>query len=192
MCANEEWRPVVGYEGLYEVSNRGRVRSLVFRNKVVSRVRAVPKILTPWLTDSGYWQLHLSSGGKKRGRMAHVLMLQAFRGLPPSGHVAAHLDGNPANCCLCNLAWVTRRENEAHKKLHGTSLDCARNHRALLSDDQVHEIRTGGARDVEYARRFGVSVGTVAQARVGQSWSRHRTPARLLRRSWKFARWQER
>lgn len=103
----EEWR-ATGING-YEVSNHGRVRSL-------PRKRTRGGILRPGIS-SGYQMLSL--GG--RSRLVHRLVLVAFRGPCPEGLECAHLDGNRFNNALANLVWVTKTENEAHKRLHGTN-----------------------------------------------------------------------
>jgi hypothetical protein len=114
----EEWRDIPGYEGAYQVSNLGRVRSLERRVRVVphgieTTRRVPPRILKP--APHGSKQNH--SGhlavvlGRGNTRDVHPLVLRAFVGPPPQGHECLHLDHNPSNNCLDNLKWGTRSEN---------------------------------------------------------------------------------
>lgn len=100
----ERWKPVVGFEGLYEVSNLGRVYSLI-----TSRV----------LRESGtqsYAHVVLRRGGKSHTRNVHVIVLEAFKGLRPSSHHESnHKDGNTKNNKLRNLEWTTKSKNQEHK-----------------------------------------------------------------------------
>jgi len=110
----EEWRPVVGYEGAYEVSDQGRVRSLERRVRLVTRqagepTRLVsPRVLRPGPMASGHLSVAI---GKGNSRLVHQLVLEAFVGPRPIGWDSLHLDHNPANNALSNLRYGTRSEN---------------------------------------------------------------------------------
>jgi hypothetical protein len=80
-------------------------------------------VLKPTPTSSGYQSIKL----RGRGRYVHRLMLEAFVGPCPTGHQAAHCDGDRHNNVLTNLRWATRKENEADKLRHGTHQYGARN-----------------------------------------------------------------
>lgn len=105
----ENWRPVRGYEGLYEISDKGRVRSLP-RNGTVLRKR----ILKPHLLKSGYWQVELSMDNKMHGYRVHRLVAAAFIPNPENKLQVNHIDGDKENNCVENLEWVTRSENQLH------------------------------------------------------------------------------
>jgi hypothetical protein len=98
------WLPVLGYEGRYEVSDDGQVRSLLRWRGSQTRV------LKPWPNRYGYWCVSLSSGGKRNG-LVHTLMLSAFVGPRPPGALALHTDDNQNNNTLPNLRWGTYSEN---------------------------------------------------------------------------------
>lgn len=111
----EEWLPIVGYEGLYEVSNKGRVRSM---DRVVThtdgRVRSLKgKILSQFPHDKafGYWSVSLSRDGHLRPVYIHVLVAEAFICPRPAGLVVRHgplgKDFNTPE----NLCWGTQAEN---------------------------------------------------------------------------------
>lgn len=105
----EEWRPVVGYEGLYEVSNLGRVRSLPrwrsHQQKLVLRCSS---------NNSGYQQVHLSTHNKQKSMTVHRLVAQAFIPNPENKPEINHIDGDKTNNKIDNLEWVNRKENVHH------------------------------------------------------------------------------
>lgn len=111
---HEQWLPVVGYEGLYEVSDQGRVRSM--DRKVTSRrgyVRFFPgRILTPWIKPCGHLKVTLCKDGKETTTLVHRIVLTAFVGPCPDGMHVCHWDDDPANNHLSNLRWGTSSDNK--------------------------------------------------------------------------------
>ena len=109
----ELWKPVVGYEGLYEVSNKGRVRSLPrsSRNNQGLFIRK-GKILKPSLNSTGYERVPLTDQyANKRLRFVHRLVAEAFVPHATDEDVVNHKDFNPLNNCVDNLEWTTRYGN---------------------------------------------------------------------------------
>ena len=113
----ETWRPVIGYEGRYEVSDHGRVRSLRFFNRSVDRRRKTPLLMRLTIGKSGYLQVSL---GHSVTRTVHGLVLEAFVGPRPVGYEASHLNGQRPDNRLVNLRWETHAENDARRVDHGT------------------------------------------------------------------------
>jgi hypothetical protein len=107
----EEWRPVVGYERLYEVSSLGRVRSLP-RNGTPGGVRKLSA------GANGYLALVLFDG-RRRHLAVHGLVARAFHGPPEPGQECRHLNGDPTDNRAENLAWGTSLENKADMVAHG-------------------------------------------------------------------------
>ena len=108
----EMWKPVVGYEGRYEVSDHGRVRSVWFRNMHTDRQRQIPLMLQPWTDDLGYKRVCLCGRTPRpRKKAIHQMVLEAFIGSAPTKYEAAHLDGNPSNNSIGNLRWVSHSQN---------------------------------------------------------------------------------
>lgn len=97
----EQWRPVVGYEGFYEVSNLGRVRNC----------KAARRILKQKTSPKGYKILKLYRHGVARTYRVHRLVLEAFVGPCPEGLEGCHWDTVPSNNSLANLRWDTRSAN---------------------------------------------------------------------------------
>lgn len=117
----EIWKPVVGYEGLYEVSNMGRVRSLdrtkeVIRGNTKMVVPFKGKILTQRPRRNGYLVVQLfGRGGHKtrnmRGMSVHRLVAEAFIPNPNNLPEVNHKDENKANNCVENLEWISHKDN---------------------------------------------------------------------------------
>ena len=110
MVKQEElWRPVVGYEGLYEVSDWGRVKSLNYRRT------GKEGILKSWPDDEGYLQVNLFKKGKRETNKVHIFVMRAFNGECPEGYEVDHIDWNPENNMLDNLSYQPKGVNRARK-----------------------------------------------------------------------------
>lgn len=126
----ERWRPILGWEGIYEVSDHGRVRSLP---------RAVPRIdgkrhwrrgqiLKPSPNGTGHAQVGLALGGVSTMRLVHRMVLLAFVGEPAPSLIGCHNDGDPTNNHLSNLRWDTRRSNNLDTVRHGGNHNANQTH----------------------------------------------------------------
>ncbi len=109
----EIWKPVVGYEGIYEVSSEGRVWSLnryvddVMRGKAFIKCRYMKRSVN----RSGYLEVRLSKLSKTESPTVHKIVMLSFVGVRPHDLVVNHIDGDRANNRLDNLEYVTHREN---------------------------------------------------------------------------------
>lgn len=156
--APEEWRAIPGYEGSYEVSGLGRVRSLdrwitcrdgsrrFFRGGML---RSHPHPYT------GHLLIKLRIDGEVSHCRVHVLMMLAFVGPRPDGMEVCHNNGVPDDNRLANLRYGSNRENRLDSVLHGTHNMTRKTH--CLSGhpfDEANTIRrTDGARDCRICRR---------------------------------------
>src|SRR5574337_608967 len=169
----ETWKPVAGYEGYYEVSDCGRVRSL---DRVVEcgRVKGIMRVSYK-NPVSGYLTVMLSKHGTTKGFYVHSLVLEAFVGPRPDGMEACHYpDSNRDNCALSNLRWDTRKNNHKDKDAHGTSPKGERHPGAKLSEHDVYEIRKlrrAGLTFKSIGERFNVATMTAYRAAIGSLWS---------------------
>lgn len=155
----ERWLPVIGYEGLYEVSNCGRVRSL--GRYLPHNNRTIPgRVLTPVLNGGGYLCVNLFSEDHKRNHLAIAhLVAAAWIGPRPGGLQIDHKDGNKQNNAKWNLRYLTHKENAnaGNFKFHPPHGETHR--RAKFSDADVIEIRRlsmEGMRRKDLAKMFGV------------------------------------
>lgn len=106
----EIWKDIVGYEGLYQVSNLGRVKSL---NKMAGWSDRAEKILTPRKIQ-GYLIAHLGCCNKFKNMSVHRLVATAFIPNRENKPCVNHIDGNKLNNNVENLEWCTRSENDRH------------------------------------------------------------------------------
>ena len=113
---NEEWRDVKGYEGLYQVSSMGRVKSL--ERKLPhwrGGERTVKEcILKPGMDKGGYLRVVLCAGGKTRMFLVHRLVCEAFHENPDNKPQVNHINEIKTDNRACNLEWCTRKQNINH------------------------------------------------------------------------------
>ena len=144
----EVWKAIPGHEGRYEVSDQGRVRENV-------------RILAQATMRSGHLTVHL----RRQTHYVHRLVLFAFVGAPPAKAQrmeARHLDGNPANNNLQNLAWGTVKENRADRRRLGE--------KAKFTREEARQIRqecASGQLIKDVARKWGVTRHTIARYKKG-------------------------
>ena len=158
----EEWRPVVGYEGLYEVSDAGRVRSLSREVRTGRGTRMVDgRILSPARGVGGYPVVSLSNGGA-RVRPVHRLVLEAFVGPRPAGTECCHGDGDPENNRLSNLRWDTHESNMDDQRRHGTNHNvrkdrCKHGHPLEVPNLKPAQAAKGGRSCLSCAREYALA-----------------------------------
>lgn len=105
----EEWRDISGYEGIYQVSNLGRVKSLV--NGGQSRLNGKERILKPGENKYGYLSVNLCKYGNRKMFKIHRLVAQAFLSNSENFPEVNHKDENPKNNHSSNLEWCDRKYN---------------------------------------------------------------------------------
>lgn len=167
----EIWKDIPDYEGLYQVSNFGNVKSL-------PKIRTVPQGINRWpgknlkaFTDhTGYMYVNLSNGKKVRKTGVHRLVLLAFVGAPEAGLIACHNDGNRKNNLLSNLRWDTFKANAADMIEHGTAQRGEKSTSAKLTLSQVREIRVRKESSLFLAPLYGVASSTIRAIRINQNW----------------------
>lgn len=168
---HEEWRPVKGYEGQYEVSSLGRVRSLdrtVVRNGKERQLKS--RILGCNVTSKnspGYPTVGLNH----RTAYVHHLVLEAFAGPRPPRHEACHCNGIRTDNRAANLRWDTPSANQNDRVTHGTSNRGERCGSAKLTEAQVIEILRSPERGYEIAKRFGLAQQTICNIRKRRIWA---------------------
>lgn len=155
-----EWRPVIGYEGFYQVSDQGEVR------RIAAACGTQPGLVLVGVpTRYGYLRVALCRSGRGADiQTIHSLVLIAFVGPRPSGHVANHKNGDKADNRLINLEWVTHRENMRHAV--ATGLTKRKLTPQLVADIKTRKLETN-ASSRQLGREFGVSHVTVQFALKG-------------------------
>lgn len=170
----ETWVAAFGYEGLYEVSNLGRVKSLL-----PSKRFAVPgHILKPKRVGLGYVGVNLYKDGKGATISIHKLVMRSFVGEAPPGMNVNHKDGVKKNNALTNLEYVTFASNSMHAFVTGLlpqapTYKGAENGNASLSEAQAIEIAVRlqrGERACDIAKDMGVSRYPINDIKSRRKW----------------------
>jgi len=118
---DEQWRPVVGYEGFYEVSNLGAIRSVPrwVRTKGDARQHRPGRVLVQKPQGRGYMKVSLSAHGVVTCALVHRVVCSAWHGVQ-EGMDAAHINGIKTDNRTENLYWATRSENIRDQVRHNT------------------------------------------------------------------------
>jgi hypothetical protein len=164
----ERWRPVVGYEGLYEVSDLGHVRGIdrLIPYKGGHRARKRGKQILGVPDKKGYLHLVLCKEGRQKTFLVSQLVAIAFIPNPGDLRSVHHKDFDQSNNAAANLAWVTHQQNIQHSVIVGR-------YAKKLSSKIIVEIRTrhtNGESQASIARSLGVRYGTVHLIVKGHSW----------------------
>ncbi len=150
----EHWKPIEGYEGLYEVSDYGRVVSL----------RRAPKLVLSQSTSSTrYMRVSLNKNGSHKTVLVHRLVAKAFISNPFHKPQVNHKDGNRQNNLVENLEWVTSSENIQHAYDFLGKVSPAKGHafNRKLSDGQVMEIRSSDKSCYVLGRMYGLAPSSI-------------------------------
>lgn len=138
----EHWKAIQGYEGIFEVSDYGQVRSLdrlsangrQLKGKMMSVSRKGKK-------ENEYMQVGLMKDKKQRTHNLHRLVASAFIPNPENKPEVNHLDGDKTNNRVSNLSWVTRKEQMKHASETGLMLVGSMSQNSKLTDEEVKYIR---------------------------------------------------
>lgn len=160
----ETWKPVIGYEGIYKVSDLGRV----CRTKT-------GRILRPVKDKKGYYQVSLYKEGIPHTSSIHSLVLIAFVGLPPESHEGNHKNGIKSNNELDNLEWLTHKENQLHASRVLGIGQGEDNGSAKLRNHDIPVIRRllaeGKLLQREIGAMFGVNNRIICRIKLRQNWA---------------------
>lgn len=110
----EIWKDIKGYEGLYQVSNLGRIKSLYGWNAGSKKYCSRTLMMKPKVSCVGYYNITLHKNKKQKTYNVHRLVAETFIINPDKKETVNHKDGNKLNNCVENLEWATRSENQIH------------------------------------------------------------------------------
>lgn len=165
MLVEELWQDIDGYEGLYMISNLGRVKSLHGKGRILKQSNS-----------NEYSHVSLYKNGNGKTLLVHRLVGNAFVPNPENKPEINHKDGNKRNNVVTNLEWVTARENQNHSILFGLK-SCGENAaNNKLTAEEVQEIRrlyvpkTRGCGCRALAKKYGVNSGTIWSIVNGRYW----------------------
>ncbi len=168
----EQWKPIVGYEDLYQVSDQGRVRRIARGPHThVGLIRRLDN------ARNGYPRVDLWRNGHAEKRTVHSLVTEAFLGPRPAGLEVNHENGNKRDNRVSNLEYLTKSENVKHtyRVLGRKAPRGEANGSAKLTDASVREIRRlyaeGGVTHCELAKQYGVDRATIGQILRLEHWT---------------------
>lgn len=175
---NLEWRDVVGYEGYYQVSNYGQVKSLdryvEYRNRG-SRIHK-GKLLKPQYGNCRYMQVGLRKNKVNTRKLVHRLVAEAFIDNPQVKSCVNHLNSERTYNNVINLEWTTHRENTRHSINAGIFNSAGEaSNSAKLTNESVYKIvnliDSGDMTFIEIANMFGVSKSVIGKINTGDTWN---------------------
>lgn len=169
------WMPVKGFEGRYEVSNLGVIRSLVTPDSINGgiHIRKIPRLLCLPKNKNGYVKAPLSKDGKTYHKLAHRIVAEAFLDNPNNKPQVNHINGIKHDNRIENLEWSTCSENIAHsfnscfrKAPSGDECPVSK-----LSSKDVMAIFNSKKPGTLLAKEYSVHPMTISDIKTGRSWS---------------------
>lgn len=156
------WKDAVGWEGLYQISNRGNVISLKF-NQV--------RYLVGQDNGHGYTTVHFRRRGVNVRLYIHRLVAEAFLANTENKPCVNHIDNDRRNNDVKNLEWCTYQENTNHAVKHGKIVRGEKTRSSKLTEAQVLQIRVDTSSSKELATKFGISREQINRIKRRVSWS---------------------
>ena len=171
----EEWRPIPGFGGRYEVSDQGRVRSGDMRVGARGGKTSIRKgrVLKNAYGYFGYPKVTLANGEERKQIENHVLVLEAFVGPRPGKWPevhARHKNGKPKDCRAENLEWGTAGDNVRDRERHGTVPKGEKHRTCRLTEKQAKQILASSKNGPWWARKLGVPANIIYALRAGKTW----------------------
>ncbi len=164
----EIWKPLKEYEGLYEISNMGNIRSLIKKGNTKHQMKK-----TGVDVSTSYINVMLSKNNIPLTKRVHRLVAETFIPNPDNKPVVNHKDGNKKNNAASNLEWMTYSENTLHsfknglqKKIFGN-----KNYITKITDQDVFKIKefiAQGKNNKEIAKIYGVNPSQISRIKTGQ------------------------
>ena len=156
----EQWKDVIGFENVYEVSNHGNIRSV--KSGQLKKITEDKKTNRPFL--------NLWKNNKQTVVRVHKLVLEAFVGKCPEGLECCHNDGNSFNNHIDNLRWDTHKSNIHDRIKHGTSNRGERCGTSKLTLEQVRAIRKDDRLQRLIASDYGIAESMISRIKNGVRW----------------------
>jgi tRNA nucleotidyltransferase/poly(A) polymerase len=172
----EIWKDIENFEGLYQVSNLGNIKSLsreVPNGK--STMFTKQKVLSPRNHSAGYYQICLCNNGENSYKYIHRLVAKAFIPNPENKPTVNHKDGNKKNNYVGNLEWATYPENKIHAFETGISIPTHGQQvwNSILKESDISTIKDlnkDGYNQREIADKYGVNKSVISRILSGDDW----------------------
>lgn len=158
----EIWKDIKGYEGIYQVSNLGRVKSL--KRYSNNNANTKDRLLKPSFNKKGYLRVVLCKNGIQYNKTIHRLVAEAFIPNPDNKPQVNHIDEDKTNNRISNLEWMTNKEN----RNHGTAIKrmCITNSKAIICTKG--DIKEKYASQKEFCLKYNLSSGHVSEVISGK------------------------
>lgn len=166
----ETFKPVKGYEGLYEVSNLGNVKSI---GRKGSGCKPFDIILKPFDNGRGYWHVHLQNNGKLKSCSIHRLVAETFFVKCEGLEDVNHKDGNKKNNHVSNLEWVNKKMNMIHASISGLLPKGELSHYSKLKEDDIIRIKKMWGHNIKreiISDVFGISFAQISRIVNNKNW----------------------
>ena len=176
--SDEIWLPIPGYEGLYEVSSLGRVKSLARKGRHQEKMLKLDR-------SAKYPTVVLWKNNKKVTKRVHSIVLLAFEGPRPMGLVSRHFpDQHTSNNYIINLSYSTYKVNQADRIANETYHVGKKLSWTKLTEEQVCQIFHATGKKTEIAKRFNISLRQVWRIKRGENWGWLTTRELVLTGQW--------
>lgn len=169
----EIWKPVVGYEGFYEVSNMGNVRSIDRITQIGSKgSRFQPMIILKKAIRNGYHSVMLSKENEKSNTSVHRIVALAFIDNPLQKTQVNHINSIKTDNRVENLEWATPKENTHHSMRNGNHFKGSRHGNSVLKEKDILHIYKvcKNTTDVNLSQKYSVNPSTIRKIRLGMIW----------------------
>jgi hypothetical protein len=157
----EKWLPIIGFEGLYEISSKGNVKSLYFNKE---------RIMKPCKDGWGYLTAYIAKDNIKKRVKIHRFVALYFVPNQDKKPFVNHIDNNKLNNNAENLEWCTQKENIQHairqnRMVHGEQQHCCK-----LTSKDVLEIRESKLTHLELSKKYKVHSATISAIKTRKIW----------------------
>jgi hypothetical protein len=163
----EVWKNIIGFEGYYEISNLGEVRSIFYnKGKLNSKLKQTNR-------NNGYMFVILYKNGVKHNKNIHRLVAESFILNPEKKEQVNHINGIKSDNKVENLEWNTMSENMIHAFKNGLmNQSCDKNGNSKLTREQVFNIKYGIIKGSQrkIAKELGVSKSIIGLIKLGKVW----------------------
>jgi hypothetical protein len=165
----ETWKDIIGYEGFYQISDQGRVKSLsrLVDNHSGFKKVLKEKILIPSISKTGYFVVSFKKNNKRKTFKVHRLIAFAFIPAIKGKEYVNHINGIKLDNTIKNLEWCTIKENNLHAVANKLRNDIGvDNNNSKLKKEDVLFIRESKLKLKELSLKFGICESTVSKVRL--------------------------